>query len=343
MSEQNKQHQKNILMRDKTKIDIQYLIPLISLVLIFAYACNPGRERTKAGDLSWIRFEWEGDSIGGRYFDKLAMFVPFQIEGIPYRFTAQLDLGAPMTMIYGNTFVPLLEAFPGVAEKLDTVHKNYVIQGKKVGEFRNISFFLDTVKFMDQEVAFFEGFGDSASERDLRKDTVIHIGTVGANLFRNKILVIDFRNRRMAIADTLTDVDESDLIDIVIEHGRVKVPVMINGEKVYVLYDSGTSFATLFLSTRNWDPYRDTLSAPDTIMATAWGTKYPLLISKTNIEIKIGSMSFHPETIMANDLVPYYEFYKKENIIGLMGNQLFYDKILIIDFKHNRFGLAEGQ
>ncbi len=37
-------------------------------------------------------------------------------------------------------------------------------------------------------------------------------------------------------------------------------------------------------------------------------------------------------------------FYKREKIIGLMGNLLFYNKILIIDFKNKKFGLInEGQ
>lgn len=320
----------------------KHLIILLSLVLIFAYSCGQNKKLKSSGSISWIRFSWEGDSIGDKYFDKLAMFVPFKLEGIPYQFTSQLDLGAPVTMIYGNTFTPLLDEFPEIAKKLDTVNKGYVIQGQKAGAFKNISFFLDTVKFNNQSVAFFKGFGDFVSKSSFKEDTIIHIGTIGANLFRNKILIIDFKDQKLAILDSLSETVESKLIDIVIENGRVKVPLVINGEKVYVLYDTGSSFASLFLSIKNWDKYRDTTSTLDTIMATAWGTKYPLFISKTNIEIKIGNMVFKPATIMANDLAPYYDFYKREKIIGLMGNQLFYEKTLIIDFKHKKFGVINN-
>lgn len=317
------------------------LIALFGLVLIFTWSCKPRKALENTRNISWIRFDWEGDSVGNRYFERLAMFVPFRIAGIPYKFSSQFDLGAPVTMIYGNTFTPLLQEFPAIAEKLDTIHKRYVIQGKKVGGFSNISFYLDTVLFRNQDVAFFKGYGEPSSTDQFKKDTVIHIGTIGSNLFGNKILVIDFKNNRLAVLDSLSEKTEDNLVDISIEHGRIKVPVLINGEKVYVIYDTGSSFASLYLSVKNWNRYRDTTSTPDSMMVSAWGTEYPLYISETDIEMRIGNSVFHPETVMANDLKPYYDFFKREKIIGLMGNQLFYDKILVIDFRNKKFGVIE--
>lgn len=317
----------------------KYLIFLLGISMIFSYGCKQKQEKNDFKNVSWIRFDWEGDSIGNRYYEKLAMFVPFKIEGIPYEFSSQFDLGAPVTMIYGNSFESLLNEFPQIAEKLDTINKKHVIQGMKVGEFKNISFYLDTVKFINQNIAYFEGYGDPVSQKDFDKDTIIHIGTIGSNQFKEKILFIDFKNNKLAVIDSLSKDLEKQLIDIIIDKGRIKVPVIINGKKEYVIYDTGTSFASLFLSENNWNEYRDTTSTPDTLMAIAWGVQYPLLISKTNIEIKIGNNIFKPETIMANNLKPYYEFYKKEKIIGLMGNKLFFDKVLIIDFKKKKFGL----
>ncbi len=314
---------------------------IILLTLIIAYSCQQEKKNSK--HVSWINFEWQGDSIGNRYFDKLAMFVPFKIENIPYKFTAQLDLGAPSTMVYGNSFSPLLKEYPNIASKLDTLNKNYVIQGRKMGGFKDISFYLDTVEFKHQNVAFFENFGDNYQVNDLKSDTILHIGTIGSNLFDNKILIIDFKNQKIAILDTLPNTLNKELTEIVIEKGRIKVPVTINGEKKYVIYDTGTSFATLFLSTNNWNEYRDTTSKLDTIMATAWGVKYPILTSKTNVQIKIGNKIFEPKTIMANSLKPYYEFYKKENIIGLMGNKMFYNQTLVIDFKNKKFGIINNR
>ena len=320
--------------------NIRILIVLFGLILSFTWSCKP-RKASEDHNISWIRFDWEGDSVGNRYYEKLAMFVPFRIAGIPYNFSAQFDLGAPVTMIYGNTFTPLLQKFPAIAGKLDTIHKRYVIQGKKVGGFTNISFYLDTVLFRNQDVAFFKGYGEPLSGDQFKKDTVIHIGTIGSSLFSNKTLIIDFKHNRLAILDSLSNSMGDKLVDIIIEKGRIKVPILVNGEKVYVIYDTGSSFSSLYLSAKNWDRYRDTTSMPDSIMVSAWGTEYPLFISKTDIEIRIGNSVFHPETVMANDLKPYHDFFKREKIIGLMGNQLFYNKILVIDFRNKKFGLID--
>ncbi len=270
------------------------------------------------------------------------MFVPFRIKGIPYDFTVQLDIGAPSTMVYGNAFKPLLEMFPELNKKLDTVNKSYVIQGKPFGGLKNITFCLDTVCFDNRNVAYFEGFGEKLSNNDFKADTPVHIGTLGADLFSEKILIIDFKNKRFAVADSVNKNTAEKLTSIIIEKGRIKVPIIIDGKKVYVLYDTGSSFASLYLSTNNWDNYRDTLSAIDTMYATAWGIKYHLFISKTDIKIKIGDKIFKPETIMANNLKSYYDFYNREKITGLMGNKLFYDKVVIIDFKNKKFGIVDN-
>jgi len=324
-------------------IGIKRTFTIFSFIVVLISSCIQTKNENKSNSISWIRFYWEGDTIGGKYYEKLAMFVPFRIEGIPYKFTSQLDFGAPSTMVYGNTFMPVLKNFPNIARKLDTLKKKYVIQGKEMGGFNNISFYLDTVLFKNQKIALFKNYGDTMSSNNLKKDTVLHIGTIGSNLFKGKILAIDFLNKKFAVFDSLPEHTEDNLTDIIIKNGRIKVPIIINSEKVYVLYDTGSSFASLYLSTKNWNKYRDTTSTLDSIMITAWGTKYPLFISKTNIEIKIGNIVFRPKTIMANNLAPYYNFYKKEKIIGLMGNQLFYDKILLIDFKNNKFGLVNNQ
>ena len=49
---------------------------------------------------NWIPFQWHGDSIGNKYFDKLAIVVPVKIDNLPYNFGMQLDLGAVETMFY---------------------------------------------------------------------------------------------------------------------------------------------------------------------------------------------------------------------------------------------------
>ena len=55
------------------------------------------KRKVDALHLAWIKFNWVGDSLANKYFDKLAMTIPIQIDQLPYAFTAQLDLGAVST------------------------------------------------------------------------------------------------------------------------------------------------------------------------------------------------------------------------------------------------------
>jgi hypothetical protein len=52
------------------------LLILLSVILGSSAGCR----QTNSGGVKWIRFEWEGDSIGGEYYQKLAMFIPFRID-----------------------------------------------------------------------------------------------------------------------------------------------------------------------------------------------------------------------------------------------------------------------
>ena len=46
---------------------------------------------------NWISYKWLGDSISGKYYDKLAIMVPVTFDNLPYKFQMQLDLGAVET------------------------------------------------------------------------------------------------------------------------------------------------------------------------------------------------------------------------------------------------------
>ncbi len=317
------------------------LFVVLGMLILFSGCKERSEKQAKDGNISWIRFEWMGDTLGGRYFERAAMYLPFRIEGVPYVFKSQFDLGAPHTMFYGNTVRGLFEHYPFLAERLDTVNKRYVIQGRRVGEFVDITFFLDTVRFNHQTVVDFEGFGDTLPGEDLSQlSKKIIIGTVGSNLFRDKVLVIDFPGKRLAIMDSLLpDIDTGELVDIQLVQGMVIIPVIIDGEKYFVLYDTGSSIASLFLSTRNWDKFRDTLAPVDTIVATAWGQEFKLFLSPTKINVTIGSHVLRPGQVMANAREDYYNFYKQLGIIGLMGNDMFRDNVIVIDYRDKKFGI----
>ncbi len=319
-----------------------FFLPAVLIMLFISSCKQSGTEPPATPQYKWIRFEWMGDSLGSEYFERAAMYLPFRIDKIPYTFKAQFDLGAPSTMVYGNTMERLIELYPWLADRLDTVNKSFVIQGQRVGQLTDITFYLDTVRFSHQTVAYFQGFGDPLPQGDLSAvagKTVI--GTLGSNLFRDRVLIIDFPNRRMAIVDSLPGVDTSGLVDISVVHGFIIVPIEINGKVYKVIYDTGSSIFTLFMSTNNWDMFREKDSKIDTLTATAWGVKYSILRAKAGIDVTIAGQTIRPDVVWATSRDDYYNFFKQMGIVGLMGNAMFYDKVLLIDFRDNKFGVIK--
>ena len=233
---------------------------ILAVVVLMSCSSEKGGEEV-AEPVPWIPFEWVGDTISGRFFDKLAINLPFSIEGIPHQFSSQFDLGATSTMVYGNAFVPYLEAFSEVAAALDTANKDYQIQGQSVGALKGVTFSLGDVVFSDQELLYFDGFGDTLTVDSIASASVKHIGTVGPDLFQNKVLLIDFPNQRIASVDSLpTDYrDNATLVDMKLDHGRIKL-------RVRSMIPCSTPVLACFHS---WSP-------PKT--GTGWGTYPPRLI-----------------------------------------------------------------
>ena len=70
----------------------------ISLILLFFIFIGCSQKQS----LDWVPFNWEGDTISGKYIEKAYIYVPVKIDGLPYDFTMQFDLGTYQSVFYGN-------------------------------------------------------------------------------------------------------------------------------------------------------------------------------------------------------------------------------------------------
>jgi hypothetical protein len=55
------------------------------------------------GKYDWFSFQWQGDMVSNRYFDKIGIIVPVTISQIKGNTGAQFDLGSDESMLYGNS------------------------------------------------------------------------------------------------------------------------------------------------------------------------------------------------------------------------------------------------
>jgi len=291
-----------------------------------------------AQNQNWIRFKWVGDSIAGRYFDKLAMVVPITIENLPYKFQMQFDLGAVNTVVYGKTIKPYLEKHPFLQSKIDTTLV-FWIQSQRNYKFKNLNLKLDKVLFPSTQVGLFKNYGDSLTVDSITTKTVKHIGTIAPDLFKDKILIIDFPNKKMCVVDKLP-IKYSNASFVVYreKEGRIFLPFLINAKEYELLFDTGSSIFQLITTEQNASEIGEQRDE-DSIKISSWGDYYNVYGKKVKSEIKLGIKLFRSAMVYYDKKHKFDQFYKDQKIWGITGNAFFTTNTIIIDYKNKKFGV----
>ncbi len=298
---------------------------ILSFIIMFSILTSCLQKQS----IEWIPFHWKGDTISGKYIDKAYLYIPVKIEELPYNFTMQLDLGTAETQFYGKSVKPYLEESPSLAKKLSFVQdfKNVI--------FKNVNLKSGTVN-LKFDVWLHEDFGEEIPKASLHSSSPKHIGTIAADIFQNKILIIDYKSCRLAVLDSLPaeyrnlKAEKFELIN-----GMIILPFNINGQVCKLLFDTGSSPFPLATTKKRAveisnNEITDSLSGP-----LWWGKEITFYGMEVNKSIKFG------EKILKSSKV-YYDkegLWEKSvftplNIWGLAGNAYFFDNVVIIDFKN---------
>ena len=288
--------------------------------------------------LQWIPFNWVGDSVSGKYFDKLAITIPVTLDNLPHKFNMQLDLGATTTVIYGNSIKPYLDNYSELRNKIDTTLK-FRIQSQTNYKFKNLTLKLGDVNFGERIIGHFKEFGDDIPKDSINTKTEKHIGTIAPDLFKDKILIIDYPKRRFCVAESLpkqfskTQFRQYKIID-----GRIKIPISINGKDEDVMFDTGSSIFAL-ITTREKANEISSKPIVDSLKISSWGDYYMVYGQTISKTIKFGQKTLNKAIVYFDDKKGNADFYKEEGIWGITGNSFFLNNVVIIDYKNQRFGV----
>lgn len=177
-------------MKYNVKILTLLLISVISIFATFVLLLNSFTDwevKNKNADkdgISWTTFKWIDREINGKYVEKAYMFIPCKVDGIPNDVTFQFDLGADLTCIYEKNYSSFYRQNPKLAENI----KNVKFRNKKYFENINIHFgdYTATTK-SSLVLADYGTFNEDFTPKD-----TIHLGSIGADMFKNKVLIIDY-------------------------------------------------------------------------------------------------------------------------------------------------------
>ena len=287
---------------------------------------------TDKNAISWAKFEWNNGTLSGKYFEKTSMNIPCRLEGFSNVFTFQFDLGANSTGIYENTF----SSFYGLNKDLESRIKRLKSplqfwNSNKV--FQNFKINFGNYTATNNEGFIYRGQGEKIALPNLT-DT-FHLGTIGADLFKDKILIIDYPNKQFAICDDLPKEYEGNLIDIELtKSGKVILPMKIRNKSYRIMFDNGSSIFPLITKAKNISKF-STLPDIDTIQISSWGQMHGVTGKQIKDTFELGGQQFSNVKVYAN----HSGLGIDSQTDGMTGNALFWDKTLIIDFKNKKFGV----
>ena len=290
-------------------------------------------------ELKWIPFNWFGGNISGKYYDKLGIVIPVSIDSLSYHFVMQLDLGAETAVINGNTIAPYLDEYNDLKNKLDTSLK-VRIKGHENYKFKGINLKLGNVSLGNVNIGYFKNFGKALSKDSIKSKATKFIGVIGTDIFQDKILVIDYKNKRICVAEKLPERFEDANFKFFkkTKDNRIKIPMNIDGNEEDLLFDTGSSLFALITNKERAEKISNK-KIIDSLNINNWGEYFTVYGERVNTEIKFGEKQLAPTLVYFDKQRRFDKFFEDEKIWGITGNAYFLNNIIIIDYKNDRFGI----
>lgn len=270
-----------------------------------------------------IDFKWEKDSINGKLIDKIAMSVPFTIENKTYRF--QFDLGANITMIYDKCF-----------EKTEFIKSKKIDYSSEAAG--NTIFTIDNQKFNvgKLKIQNYKLYGL------LNFDQGEVCGVVGADLFQNKYLIIDFPSNKAFVSEKLKNkiAKKIDFIDMKIINNKPVIPITIDNKVYHFQYDNGASIFPIVTYKKNFQKLIDHSKIIENFNIKNFNNPLIVKAIETDMKIGMGKSTFTTEEFWFTDEDTFS--FEEQGIDGIIGNVFFLDKTIVIDFKNKKFGIIKN-
>ena len=284
--------------------------------------------------ISWAKFEWSNDSLGGKYLERTAMFIPCKIEGLPYNFTFQFDLGIGATEINQNSINSFLKGNPALSKRIKNLKSPLQFWNSRK-RFNDLAINFGNVKATTENGFLKKDYGDKYDVSEIPGNTVYPIGSIGADMFQNKILIIDYPKQRFGICDTLPGSYKTSFSNIELDKaGRVILPMQLKGKNYNVLFDNGSSLFALLVADSRINEF-STAPDIDTLKINSWGVKHDVTGRLIQDSFQLAGHTFSRVEVFAD----YRKNMRSAGFDAITGNILFWDKTVVIDFKHKKFGI----
>ena len=304
----------------------------ISIICNTVYAQPLSQEKVK-----WYPFVWEGDED----LPKDAMLLYSTIDTVNFTFKWQFDTGSPRTFFYGNPWRSFCNTFPLLKTLFTTVD---TLKADGYINVKNGGINIDGQKLPSGVIGVMPDYGNLIDKQLILDNlgAATTIGTMGIDLFRQGVLIIDFKDNRLGFTERLSPGFYSarhNTLDFMLYKNRIIIPVQLGRTTYYFFYDSGASLFPLkttaaFTTLAGAVHYTDTL-----YNITTWGKAYNVPGGTLKQKLNIGNLRIkQPKMYVHPDPDKYHtEIFKEAETMGLIGNAFFDNRMLVIDFTKMKF------
>ena len=302
--------------------------------LYFKTAFKPApNQLTLSGKEISISFRWQADTLNGELNPYAAMLLPVTLKGCPRTFYMQFDLGAPTSLFYKNKLEDINRQFQ---------HLSLRHQEDKSG-LANYQFMLGGTQVTAKEIAAIQFDSSSINWSDTTKAEII--GTIGTDLFEDKVLVIDYPGNSLLIDDKIPDdlVAKTKLADFKFENRRILLPAVIDGKQTDIFFDSGTSAFELMTDKKTWERLARKGAKVDRYAASSWNNQLMVNTTETAYTIRFNTAEIPLQHVTYVEGTSFLQglFMKLGGVGGLTGNKLFIGKVVILDTKNKKFAIVD--
>lgn len=280
--------------------------------------------------ISYTDIRWVGDSLGPLKTNIGSFFVKVKLNGIDDSFYMQFDTGTSQSLLYGKTLNTLKRKYPSF-EPVKSQSGSYWLESPSL-EIGELSF--DAEKILVRN--------------DLGSDKIdssfIKIGTIGFDAIVGRKLILDFKNNRLTI--TKKDINNlgfsfTEVAGASIDRFPILIPAVVNGNKVQLSYDTGSSMFPLVVDNHRLVDFKNAEPIDTLCCVTSWGKSYNFYRRKLNTSIKIGELIEEKPYIYSSSAMDQYSIFPSCLMMGLTGNQMFLNKVILVDTENNIFGIDE--
>ena len=262
-----------------------------------------------------MKFTWFDTYINGKYYEYASILLPIIIDDKKYYL--QLDTGTKTSIIYDKF--------------LKSKNINF-----KPNEQASLSFIMN-------DIVCTHCFRLDSETELAEFKAIPMIGLLGLDFIKQKgILSIDFVNQRISFSENFVSKTKLPflLMPIKLKEGFLVFTSSINKKEYVFMWDSGASIIDLFVTSELWEKLTlksiHSKNNQTVSLSGAFGSTHILFKEKIRHSFLLFGKQMKNKYIYCNKLYSPLTDTAKVGIDGLIGNTLFINKIVFIDFNANK-------